>query len=316
MCNKEIYIHVGLPRTATTYLQRSIFPYFNDIKYVDLSDNKYSIFRDLYFKNFIFYPLSNIKEHIREYFCSLNQKKILISDEMWFGGTIGGTHFNFSNNYFLSGVLKEIFPNAKIILTIRRQDKWFESIYRYLLRDGHYVGIRQFLNYRNGEFYDYSTYFRKGPNIDVKILDYKKYIENYIKLFGENNILIIPQELLAYNKELFINKVETFLGSSYSAKGEYSKKANTGYLLLGVILSRVFNRFFIFENREGGLIPISKNKFLDYRTYVRFIDKKIPINKSILSNDMRIKILQYYADSNNSLDNQFKLSLKKFKYYE
>ncbi len=317
MNNKEIYIHVGMPKTGTTYIQRNIFPYFKNIYYLDLSNSWYSdIFRDFYYKNLLIFPFEKVREELNNFLINIEEDKILISDEAWFGGTNGGSHYNFSNNYYLTLLMKRLFPQAKVILTIRKQDKWLESMYKHLLRDGFYVGVDSFLNYKNGGFQNYTAYFRMGPNIDIRTLNYKAYIENYEKLFGKKNILIIPQELLYEEEQLFIEKICKFIDSTWFLNKEIKKhKSNSGYLYIGGILAKIFNRFFIFKGRNGGLFPVPNNKFLDFRSYLRVIDKIFPYRKSFISAEIRKKIMDYHSSENLIIDKKYDLNLKKYNYY-
>lgn len=307
-----------MPKTGTSFLQKYVFPYLDNIYYLDLSKPEYSIlFRDFFFKNLTIYTVASVKQELHQLIEKINKNKILISDESWFGSTLGGSHFNFSNNYYLSKILIELFPDAKIILTIRRQDKWLESMYRHIIRDGYSLGINKYLNYHKKVFNNYISFFRSGPNIDIKGLNFMPYIDNYERLFGTNNLLILNQELLTDNIDFLVSKICGFVNESCTYKIEYTNnRVNSGYLYIGVILARILNIFFIFKGKNGGFIPIPKYKYLDFRKYVRLIDKVIPVRKRFITEEMKRNILDYHSVENANLDMKYNLGLKKYKYYE
>ncbi|MCF7822817.1 MAG: hypothetical protein K9N35_01450 [Candidatus Marinimicrobia bacterium] len=318
MQGKEIFIHVGMPKTGTSYLQKYIFHNFSGAQYLDISNEYYShIFRDIFFKNMLVYDKAILRKEISDMLSQISANKILISDEGWFGSTIGGSHFNLSNNYYLTQLLHETFPEAKIILTIHRQDKWLESMYRHLLREGYYLGIKSFLNFRKGTFGNFQSAFRIGPNIDFKVVTYLPYIQNYRQCFGGKNVLIMPQELLQKNEDQFIQQLSNFLNTSYVKiqKGTIAS-VNSSYLYLGSIIARNVNRLFKVKGRGGGLLPVFNYKYLNYKWYIRKIDKLIPIQKHLINKKMRKIIMDYHAKGNKELDSKYNLNLKEYNYYE
>lgn len=70
------------------------------------------------------------------------------------------------------------------------------------------------------------------------------YIDNYERLFGTNNLLILNQELLTDNIDFLVSKICGFVNESCTYKIEYTNnRVNSGYLYIGVILARILNIF-------------------------------------------------------------------------
>ena len=111
--DKEIFFHVGLPKTASTFLQRKVFPKFNDIQFIKKHD----------FKR---------KDRIIE---QTDHQKILLSIEL--------------NPDVSSGMQKlrdvaQKYPHTHPIIVLRRHGSWLKSKYKYYLRKH---GTRKFDGY-------------------------------------------------------------------------------------------------------------------------------------------------------------------------
>lgn len=107
----KMYIHVGLHKTGTTFLQKHVFPKIKGIDYFDSFNSR---------RNFCF---------------KIPKKgKILISDESL-------TNYNFEDSVEVSSFeimrrLKLIYPSAKIIVTFRDKEDWEKSLFNQYLRSG------------------------------------------------------------------------------------------------------------------------------------------------------------------------------------
>lgn len=109
---QEIYVHLGLPKTASTFLQVIAFPQLEGIQY----------FRKRKFK------------HFAELAKNSTERKILFTTESDRG-------FDKKLNLVI-----ENFPKAKIILVFRRQDKWITSKYKYYIRKHGHLSFDEFFN--------------------------------------------------------------------------------------------------------------------------------------------------------------------------
>ena len=116
--NVDITFHVGLQKTATTYLQQSVFPNFKDVVYISKEDFKKS------------------DEIIRQN----RNKKILISHE-------------FGRRDFFNKIkaFAEKYPQAKPIIVLRRHDHWIASYYKFLVKRGLKDNFRDFFDIENDQ---------------------------------------------------------------------------------------------------------------------------------------------------------------------
>ncbi|XOV91875.1 MAG: hypothetical protein ACFHWX_16915 [Bacteroidota bacterium] len=117
----EIFFHVGLGKTASTYLQHSVFPYFKGIKYIPTNQYKKSL-KIIEKGEFSRYLVS--REFDRQF-----------EDEV---------------KWFCS-----VHPDAHIIVVFRRQDKWIASQYKRHVKGGFYKEFKDFIDVENNKgFWD------------------------------------------------------------------------------------------------------------------------------------------------------------------
>lgn len=102
-CDKTIYFHVGLPKTASTFMQRNVFPHFRGIQFVKKHD----------FKN---------RDRI---IAKTSYNKVLLSIELDLDSGSG-------NEKMLKVANK--YPGTKPIIVFRRHGSWVGSKYKYYLR--------------------------------------------------------------------------------------------------------------------------------------------------------------------------------------
>ncbi len=111
--DKEIFFHVGLGKTATTYLQYRVFPYFKDIEYIHRS-----------------HRYDNAPEIIRKG----KSKRYFISRE--FDQQMKTHVSRFATHY----------PDTTAIIVFRRQDSWIASQYRRFVKNGYAVPFNKFFD--------------------------------------------------------------------------------------------------------------------------------------------------------------------------
>ena len=126
---KDIYFHVGLAKTGSTFLQKNFFPYLKNIKYISTQDYINCI--DIINKT--------------------NYKSYLISREF-------DKQFEREIKKFIS-----YFPDTKIIVVFRRHDQWIASQYKRAVKNGWHLDFKNYYNINNKGIWKNSdlTYMNK-----------------------------------------------------------------------------------------------------------------------------------------------------------
>ncbi|MCF6240139.1 MAG: hypothetical protein L3J74_02190 [Bacteroidales bacterium] len=113
---KQIYFHVGLSKTASTYLQERVFPLFENVEYI----------HRMYRYNKVFDILTGT-----------DKEKVLISRE--FDQQFESELKRFAPKY----------PDIQIFIVFRRQDSWIASQYRRFFKNGHTIPFTEFFDLKN-----------------------------------------------------------------------------------------------------------------------------------------------------------------------
>ena len=145
---KEVFIHIGLPRTGTTFLQRVVFPKMD----VNFTGNKHLI-------------NANIIDG-----------KNLISNESLCGYFY--IHMGYADGFVVCDRIKKLFPDAKIIFVTRNVDEWLVSCWNLCRSDfSKRPYVRDFKSFlqKNYCFADFKVFkdYLKSKFDDVLLLDYK-----------------------------------------------------------------------------------------------------------------------------------------------
>ena len=191
---KQIYLHVGLHKTGTSFLQARVFPNLPGVRFVHpvhrLREEAGPVelfFFDMFFRNAACVDMEGHRAAIEAWFETFDEDKVLISSEAIVGWPMEN-HWNLRTNVDL---LAEMFPEAQVLFMTRRQDQWAESAYRQILRSGFSTSIERYLNYKDGAFERYNIGLYHGPNLDARDLDWEKTMK-YAKSKGcrEHSILV------------------------------------------------------------------------------------------------------------------------------
>ena len=170
---KISFVHVGLHKTGSTYLQLKYFPQIQNL--FQLNDSNSPIDK-WFFENFInINPLKFNKSNFLYEFDKKIKKKIsnkknifYISDE-----NLSGDIYTGNNSDILMERIKEVFGETKILIVIRNQLDWLLSVYSNYVNLGGVLGLQEWLKSEETEY---------GKILDKAI--YTKLINKYINHFG------------------------------------------------------------------------------------------------------------------------------------
>ncbi len=245
----------------------------------------------------------------------MNENKFLFSHE----GLSGGYLQNYSNTYQNALLIKELFNNPKIIFVIRKQADWAESQYsQHMTRNNLYsindyggpkeiMGINDYFGYKNG-------CFKEGKYLNIKDLNWYNTARNYIEIFGKENVLVLPYELLKEDLNKFLSRFYDFTEFEpyYPEKTDYiNKKPDTTIIKYCPLLIGYSN--LIDELPESANVFIKKNDRGLKKLLAKYV-KEFDISNERFSEQQKKIIMDTHQESNKELSQLIGIELNKYGY--
>lgn len=305
--NREFIFHIGYHKTASTFFQQNVFPNLN-LDYVFLRGDLLRAF--LYSEQFNErYVLTKIIDLIRE----KEGRRLLISQEALSGHPHG---YSTIDPFVVAERIKFISSEAKVLCLIREQFSFLTSLYAYRVC------------VKGREFRTFSEFITEEmPKGLLKKLCYDKLIGHYLELFSPAQVLVLPFELMTYEKEDFMQQIFSFLGESLNSEGldKTKKKINHSTRSNPVIqVNRALNKTFDFmltTLNNIGMKGLSDSlRWRYYRGKRKFI---LPVLSQIFKNNPNLlsvpdfakeKYSPYFQLSNDRLGKMIGVNLRRIGY--
>lgn len=205
MVQPRIFLHLGIPKAASTYLQLKVFPRLKGLTY----------YRKKYFKQF--------PEIVKK--AAPDEGPLLFSSEMY--NRLEERAQNIGRE----------FPNAGIILVLRRQDRWIKSKYKYYLWKNGNKDFRDFFDIYN----DLGTWQQAD-------LYYQPKIEALESIFEKPPLILLMDEL-QNGEGQFWEKLQSYTGTRLD-KTPTGQKIKTAFNDHQLILLRAFNQKFPYKKPQ------------------------------------------------------------------
>jgi len=287
-------IHIGFPKTATTWFQESFFPNINDISFVEKEITNRNIINPNAFS-------FNKTEVLNTFKTFAADKKLIISSERLVG-TFNRGWLNGFQPKELANRLNAIFPAATIIVFIRKQDDAISSAYQQYIKNGGTYSTNKYLN--SSSFFLF--------NLDH--LRYYEIINYYCELFGRDQVKIYLFEDFKKDPIAFVQKFATEHQLDCDWNRISFRPVNESPPKLALPLLKLTNRFYYMGYPfKQYLIPIRGSRGIaTWLSRSNTLGKKAT-KEQILSKHNLPYIADYYRESNNQLMN--KLGVKGLEEY-
>lgn len=230
----EVIIHLGLHKTASTWLQEALFSELRDTL---LITRPFTIFSDAFntlkYANDIDYLHNDLVDCI-ERIVKANEScnRVLISDE----ALNGLPKYNYLNRTVIAQRLSEAFPQAKVILFIRAQQDLIPSLYNQAIKSGWLRMLPEYFIWSKKESgYTFSESDKIGYNFDyaymnyyhtlnIENFNYLKLITYYKKVFDDVNIFLY--EDVVNRPDWVLSQLSILIGENLNQK-LINKRVNT-----------------------------------------------------------------------------------------
>lgn len=243
-----LIIHIGLPKTATTFLQHQIFNRTEGLRFVHRSTGPAGHKLCEAFRNLASAASEEIEEHrqtIRRRLLRAKAKSgtsaapvTLVSDEnisihwsrFWDGE--GSSPRDLARRFAdLRHDLADAFPAFRVLIGIRRQDQWLGSRYAESSKSKAEFGQPDF-DRRMAEV-------AAVPRLDGPLawLDYAGTRDAFAEALGRENVMLLPTERLRSDARTLIDEMSGFIGvdlrTAYDAIPEASQNRRSNRLSIG-----------------------------------------------------------------------------------
>jgi len=228
----------------------------------------------------------------------------------------GNPHSGGYDSKEIADRLKQVFPDAKILIIIREQMSMIVSTYKQYIIEGGVCGPARYLK---------PTVEGRGrlPFFSLNYFQYHRLIRYYIDLFGRNNVLVLPFELFRNNPDYFISKIAAFYSISPCNKQIcrfFNVRINPSLSGIAIFAKRFFN-FFVADDRlnPAALFP-SANAERIITWWLGKIDRHLPeAVKRASTKRLREKLhkhigVDYFCSSNIETARLTGLELEKYGY--
>ncbi|HYW34937.1 MAG TPA: sulfotransferase domain-containing protein [Balneolaceae bacterium] len=295
-------IHIGYVKTASTFLQKRLFIEEVGFKKV----GKHVTLRDYLVKpQMIHYEKAKIEEYLKSELNKAGNKNLapVMTFERLSGNPISGGY----DQVIICNRLKELFPEAKILIVFREQSDLLVSSYKQVVQEGFSGSIKQYIYPpKNGA---------KIPQFNLKFLEYSHLIKLYQNKFGNNNTLALQFELMKENPARFFSLIFKFCQRS-PLKIDTERKINKSIRPLQVLLKSFANAFFTRDQTNPNPI-ISNTRYSDRIIY--YLVKLIPEFVDADINNKYKKIARGSINNgirkdNSLLERNLKIDLQNFGY--
>lgn len=283
----NIIFHVGLHKTATTWLQSVLFRQHHQINLINDYNEpwndeivRYLVLQDRHSFDAEIYK-KMIHNRIEAEFSS--QKGVyLISAERLSGHPSSG---GFDREKIIRNI-HAAFPSAKILVTFRNQADLIRSTYQQMIREGDTQKQNIFLH-REGW---------KRPFFDLKYFDLDSIYNLYSEIFSQNQLGFYCSEDLEENKERFILDLCQFIEVDPFFP-VHSGRVNAGVGGNELEAIRILNHF---RKSEFMPSPILNLKYgLIHRILVKIFTVLLFFRKTdTFSHDDIMQIRSYYSQTN------------------
>jgi hypothetical protein len=327
----DVVFHVGFMKTGSTFLQKVYFPSLNKVNSISGMSNRGFLRLCRYIRSIN--PLfinSSVICNLRSMSRDTNCEKTIFSWEQMIGGYLN----DYREFHTFRDIIKQSFPDARILVCIRRQDDLAESLYKQSLHTYHFQSPKSFLNYDDGQFRRFRP--TSAANINVESLSFLPYVRAYQETFGRDNVCVLPYEWMRKAPERFFSRLGTFLGVDAPVPTAPSME-NRGYSVLSARIALVLNRLGRSKHNDCGIVPIRAfqqrlahmqsrgatyrfmllvNRMTDPRILLQNgLDKLIYVKGPIFDDKLKEEILRLHEEVNRSLDAELKLDLHDLGYY-
>lgn len=232
-------LHIGLHKTATSWLQQAFFP--DPGNSFAMVGALFAARRELVWPRPFEFDADAAaavwRPHVER--LAATGATPVLTDERLSGNPFSGGY----DSKELGERLAAVFPGARVAIVVREQRAMLFSVYDEYVREGGAASLEDFLHPRTRH---------AVPGFRFEYFEYHKLIEHHRALFGADRVAVLAFETLRSDPAGFARALSDFAGARLDAMPPARGKVNAGRSALAAAIERRVNPFRIADDLNGG----------------------------------------------------------------
>lgn len=214
-----VHLHIGIHRTATTFLQDSFFPALEGVNYVTDPVITHAI-QDLMESKRDPVELERILQPVNEF-----AGPLLISSE-------GYAMNPWTQTYHSSaGQLLKLIPDSEIIIFLRDPVDWVFSLYGLAVQKHKYMTLKEFLGWDGERFIGHEVKHEPSmplwkSRFNIKRLSFSKVLENWNKGYSPERVHVFFYENFSRQPDKELGRLSGLIGGTIPENFDSRKRKN------------------------------------------------------------------------------------------
>ena len=269
LLSTDVLVHIGLIKTGSTWLQEHLlgrgdtgFWSPGDIAMAPKARVKahtYALYRDdlgRLLPDEDFNP-ADLREQLESFVVPVGRCAVFSNERLG-----GHPLSNGIDRGQICNRIKQVFPNARILIVIREQRSMILSNYMQHLKYGGGYTLRTYLDGKSDA---------KCPALTFHHFKYDRLIRQYQSVFGPENVLALPFEMMSVNPQSFIERICQFSNTTAPEGLPFHIKSNerTNYFSY-IVLRRIVP--LIRSSRGNAYSPTILGRKLGKAVHLRMVD--------------------------------------------
>jgi len=309
MQKTNLLIHIGFHKTGSSWLQKKVFVDkglgFSSVHPI----HRREIVHDFILPDVFDYDSDLTRDRYNPYLAAAKAGDFtsVISHERLSGYPSGGGY----DRRLVAERLHETFPDARILMVLREQRSVIEAMYSQHITDGGTGTVKRYLQTPEPAL-------GRRPHFRLSFYEYDKLIAYYQKLFGADQVLALPFEMLRDASDDFLGEIQRFCGLPVRTV-PLSDAVNVRRPLLMQYVHRSLNALLYHNELSSGAlfhIPRFARRFGRLRSAFDLVSPVGVENRlrAGLKAAIREHVGDYYSDSNRRTEQLTGLDLTRYGY--
>lgn len=286
---QPVVVHIGFHKTATTWLQREVFPNHAGLRPYLQGD----VWDDPFLRCIVadsdrrFDPQrarDTYDEGLERLGATEPDDVVVVSAERLSGHAASGGY----DTVRIARRLHETVPEARVLIVLRSQIDMVESEYRQLVGEG----------YRGRLSSLWLSDAWKRVQFDLEHYEYDTLVREYQRLFGPDNVAVFTYEVLIADRAHFLDRLAEFFGvEPFKLESVSTRDVHPGLPNRGIALLRLLNHFRRTELNPFPTVDIG----VWWRGPIVAVSRLLPKRKHLIPAKKRAELAQRYEESNRRL---------------